>query len=113
MNLSQRPGTPLIFVGNALDYVIAMPLPKNPADRSYDQAHRDVDRIKWFAIGNGGIIEDEIIKLHFEKEEYNSCVRYLGRMNWKQGDVCPTCGALQTENGPVVKAPSTEVCNCY
>lgn len=92
---ANRPGTEKIFVVDYTARTLTMPFPKNPSDRSYDQIHRDVSRIQWFAIGNGGEQKDEKIVFRFEQlDELNSCLRYLGRFEWKQGENCPTCSSL-------------------
>ena len=82
----EREATPLTMTVDPICRIISLAFPQNGNDKNYEKIHRDVSRIQWFSIGHGGRIEDDTIILQFEQEEFNCCLRYLTKFEWKQNE---------------------------
>lgn len=77
----KRPRTRLIVRVNESEKTLTLPFPK-PLDCSFDKINRDLGRIQFFSINNGGVLNNEEITLIYEQEEFNCCLRYLLRFDW-------------------------------
>lgn len=86
MAKEERARTKLIVKTCEAGRTITLPYPL-PTDCSYDKINRDLGRIQFFSIGNGGIQENREITLKFEQEEFNCCLRYLLRFDWTRAEI--------------------------